>query len=730
MNSVDAAQVLVDALIANGVGDFVLSPGSRSAPLAYALAAAEAADQARLHVRLDERGAGFFALGIAKSSGQPVALVCTSGTAVANYHPAVLEADLARVPLILLTADRPAELRGTLASQTINQVGIFGDAVRATWDIPTPDDVSVGGASQQGTFRRSSSAARCVSRPRSLNDATDDYGSLHEIASWAVATAMDPDYPGPVHLNLQYREPLHPSVGRVPAVGWCIERRTELVEVTTVQRFEMPLGAEQVPRPAINPYLPGNPARTIVIAGDGAGPVARQLAEVQGWPLLAEPTSGALGGPNQVSAYRYLLPLLAELPDTSPQQAIVFGRPTLNRAVVNFLANPDVAVTVVAPGSEPWPDAWRNTARFGPALNQSWFEPTPNSPTPGSAAGSDAVRSDANQNTRSDRTAQSSKVSPENPSGSGRATTNFLARWQLASKIAGGIVHGITDDAAIANDGGLAHAPAGPLAVARNIVAALHPGDVLVVGASNPIRDLDLVVPDADEFTILANRGVAGIDGTIATALGVATTVGRGALGAFYTPPRIEATDPKPPEPPSVGRVGSQTRIETTVPYQSERYPVTRLYLGDLAFWHDASSLLLGYGETRPQLQIIVANDAGGSIFTSLEHGEWAELGGPANQMLCRVFTTEQLASIEPICQGYGVAYTPVARLSELQRALAHPKPGVEVVEVKLNGQSRRLLHRHLGQRIGDAVTRALTNESCWQVEGTRGDDGERGLFR
>jgi len=125
-------------------------------------------------VRLDERSAAFFALGLSKATGTPTAIVCTSGTAVANFHPAILEADLARVPLIVLTADRPAELRGKLASQTIDQVGIFGAAVRGCRDIlPTDDAVAT--------------------------------------ARWAADLATNPNHPGPVQLNLQYREPLVPA---------------------------------------------------------------------------------------------------------------------------------------------------------------------------------------------------------------------------------------------------------------------------------------------------------------------------------------------------------------------------------------------------------------------------------------------------------------------------------------------------------------------------------------
>ncbi len=142
------AAVLVDELVRGGVHEAVLAPGSRSAPLAYALLAAEGAGRLRLHVRVDERSAGFLALGLAKGSGRPVAVVTTSGTAVANLHPAVLEASHAGVPLVVVSADRPHELRGTGANQTTVQPGIFGGAVRFEVDVPAADSVPVEGDSR------------------------------------------------------------------------------------------------------------------------------------------------------------------------------------------------------------------------------------------------------------------------------------------------------------------------------------------------------------------------------------------------------------------------------------------------------------------------------------------------------------------------------------------------------------------------------------------------------
>jgi 2-succinyl-5-enolpyruvyl-6-hydroxy-3-cyclohexene-1-carboxylate synthase len=424
---------------------------------------------------------------------------------------------------------------------------------------------------------------------------------------------------------------------------------------------------------------------------------------------LAEPTSGAIGSPNNINAYRYLLPWFrdviapeAQKPSTdgkapfnckpaaaadelppsqnhrahfTPHQAVVFGRPTLNRSVIEFLADPQVAVTVVAPGEPPWPDAWRNTARFGSEISPEW--------------------ANAKQN-----------LAP------GGSHSEFLEQWLAASDITTQVITEHLERAEGELD---------PLAVANQVFhASNRTGGWLIVGASNPIRDLDLVawreatkggvvstgatanaaaalpptqscVAKPPKLTVISNRGVAGIDGTIATALGIATATASGMQTA----------------------AGGKTVLGSQTPLNRQTTPgINRLYLGDLTFLHDVASLLNGYFEQRPQLQIIVANDGGGSIFTGLEHGQWAEAEPnlPESNFnfrrhaLKRVFTTPQSASIEKLCAGFEVAYTKVERLSELQAALAQPKCQVEVVEVKLNVQNRGLLHRQLATQITDAL--------------------------
>ncbi|MDQ1747604.1 MAG: 2-succinyl-5-enolpyruvyl-6-hydroxy-3-cyclohexene-carboxylate synthase, partial [Frankiaceae bacterium] len=245
------ARVLVDELVRHGVRDAVLSPGSRSTPVALALAADE---RVRLHVRVDERSAAFLALGLAKGSGVVVPVLCTSGTAAAHFLAAALEADQSRVPMLLLTADRPPELRGTGANQTIDQVGLYAGAVRWAADVGVPEALPTAVA-----YWRS-------------------------VASRAALTAMGRlgGVAGPVHLNLPLREPLVPEEG-----DW--------VEPLDGRPTGAPWTARVPAGPAAAP--PDDlPARTVVVVGDTCAEraaAALALAAARGWPVVAEPSSGA-----------------------------------------------------------------------------------------------------------------------------------------------------------------------------------------------------------------------------------------------------------------------------------------------------------------------------------------------------------------------------------------------------------------------------------------------------
>ncbi|MCL1871210.1 MAG: 2-succinyl-5-enolpyruvyl-6-hydroxy-3-cyclohexene-1-carboxylic-acid synthase [Promicromonosporaceae bacterium] len=582
-HAVAAARALVAELSAQGVRDVVLAPGSRSAPLAYALADADATGLVRLHVRVDERAAGFLALGLAKgdpAGPRPVAVVTTSGTAVANLHPAVLEAHHTGVPLVLLTADRPHELRGTGASQTTDQVGVFGTAVRFAADVPAPDG-----------------------RDGEVRDLLSTTGR-----ALAAALGLRDRNPGPVHLNLAYRDPLQPEVahGETPADG--------VVSTSSTTTGHRTVVVPPVPGPGADPVILGDAARTLVVAGDGAGPQARALAEVQGWPLLAEPSSGACGGPVAIRAYRSLLGVEELARDV--ENVVVLGHPTLSRPVQRLLGRPDVAVTVVAPGGGPWPDAARNAMAVVDALHDRWF----------------AERA--------------------------HGDSSFLERWLTVSRAAERVLDRVTTA-----EGALAEASFAALAVARAVAAASAPGDVLVVGSSNPVRDLDLVLGmDAAPARVIANRGLAGIDGTVSTAAGIALAA---------APAR------------------------------------TRALLGDLTFLHDIGGLLRGPLEPAAPLQLVVVNDDGGSIFATLEHGALAAQSAERARTFERVFGTPHGADLAALCAGYGVAHREATTLAALRAALADPAPGVEVVEVRVARDERLAESRALHAEIVSAARSA-----------------------
>ncbi len=313
LGSVEAARIAVGALIDGGVEYVVVAPGSRSAPMAYALAEASAAGKVELLVRIDERSAGFTALGLALSTGSPAAVLTTSGTAVGNLMPAVMEANHAAVPLVVLSADRPEELRGTGANQTTIQLDLFGEHVRFAADV------------EAGT-----SPLRAV-----------------ETAISAATGAFSDLAPGPVQLNLAFRDPLVPAAGeRLPAAA---------------ARPKFRIGTD--PLTMNLPPASGDLAerRTVVLAGHDAGPVAEAFARAHGLPLLAEPSSNARFGPNAVGPYRLLLEHFGPESAQPIERVVLFGRPTLSRPVASLLARSDVPSALYQPVPVAWYEPGRRT---------------------------------------------------------------------------------------------------------------------------------------------------------------------------------------------------------------------------------------------------------------------------------------------------------------------------------------------------------------------------------
>ena len=535
--STTQARVVVDELIRGGVRDVVLCPGSRNAPLAFALADADRAGRLRLHVRIDERTAGFLAVGLAIGSGRPVPIAMTSGTAVANLGPAVVEANYARVPLIILSANRPYELLGTGANQTMEQLGYFGSQARAAISLGLAPDLT-------GT-----AAADLVALNAQWRSAT-----CRVLAAAAGSRSANA---GPVQFDIPLREPLVPEPdsnpedfppGRPDGQPW-----TYTPPVSFDEPVEIDLTAD-----------------TVVIAGHGAG-VHPGLAHL---PTVAEPTAPRPATP--------LHPLALTL--LRPRQVVMLGRPTLHRAVSALLADPDLPVYALTTGPR-WPDVSGNSMATGTRAQ------TMGSPDP-----------------------------------------EWLRRCAAAH----------THVAAVVHDQLSAHPLTTGLHVAAAGAAALRPGDQLVLGASNPVRDVALAGLTADSVVVRSNRGVAGIDGTVSTAIGAALA--------------------------HRGR--------------------TLALLGDLTFVHDASGLLIGPTEPTPHnLTIVVSNDNGGGIFELLEQGD-----PRFSDVSSRIFGTPHDVDVGALCRAYHVDARQI-EVDQLQPTLDEPHDGMRVLEVKADRSSLRQLH-------------------------------------
>ncbi|MER7546772.1 2-succinyl-5-enolpyruvyl-6-hydroxy-3-cyclohexene-1-carboxylic-acid synthase [Actinomadura sp.] len=318
------ATVLVDELLRSGMTDAVLAPGSRSAPLALALQAAEESGRLRLHVRIDERSASFLGLGLAKRSGRPVALVCTSGTAAANFHPAVIEAHESGVPLIVITADRPPELRDTGANQTIDQVKLYGTAVRWSTEVGVPEN-----------------------RPGMVA-----YWRSLASRAWGVAQAPSP---GPVHLNAAFREPLIPDGDET----WCEPLDGDATGAWTKVRPATPGSVLHVPPTR----------RGVLVVGDGASNVKRYVAaaSMAGWPVLAEPNGNARYGDHALSSHHFLLGVPEFVERHRPEVVVTLGKPGLSRPLLSLLRRAEEHI-VLAPDLARWPDPVRSATQVAPEV--------------------------------------------------------------------------------------------------------------------------------------------------------------------------------------------------------------------------------------------------------------------------------------------------------------------------------------------------------------------------
>ena len=524
------ARVLVDELIRGGVRDAVVSPGSRSAALALAFANAAENGRLRLHVQVDERSAAFLALGLAKATGLPVPVTCTSGTAAANFHPAVLEASHTDTPLILLTADRPNELRGTGANQTTNQVNLYGDAVRFFAEVGVPE-------SEVGQVRY--------------------WRSL-------ISRALSVGATGPIHLNLAFREPLLPDedpswieslAGRDGDLPWTMV----LNGGAGIARDLEDLG--------ITPEMKG----VVFIGHAQGGFVSEAIVEFTsklGWPVIAE---NPLSFENTVAHASLFLSAPSICTDLRADVAIVIGQLGLSRSILSYVAT--IPKLIVSDQHVSWSDPIRRAnivIDTLPDVANDFY-----SATDGVAWNSDWIR-------ESNRAAE--------------IISGNSSVWCEAS-------------------------------LAREFSEFLPLGATCFIGSSRPVRDLEAFAIPRGDIEVFANRGLAGIDGSISTAVGIALA-------------------------------------------RNER---TYALVGDLTFLHDSNGLLC---DPSIPLTIVVVDNNGGGIFNTLPQR------GVAKFEL--VFGTPHDLKLSKIVAAFGHAVFEVNNLDEFKEALKGDETGLRVIVARM----------------------------------------------
>ncbi len=545
---------LLDRLAEHGIREAVICPGSRSTPLSLA---AEHHPDIRTHVQIDERGAAYFALGLARASGRPAVVITTSGTAVANLLPACIEAHQSNTPLLLLTADRPSELRNTGANQTMHQVGLFEAYTRRSVDAPHPGE-----------------------------------GDVIAVAD-AVVAAMTSWPPGPAHLNQPLREPLAPGSEDQAALA-----------TLSAQRPRTPAPPLRVgpngPVPAIEPRMLG--PRGMIVCGPGTGDVGVSLeraAKALGAVVVADALSGVRFGTSAVCAYDATM----DHPDVvalQPDWILQLGLSPTSKALRAYLAQQDAPRWKVDASGRDWNDIPGDVTilHCDPQhLLEQWVHPSPEAPTETDPA--------------------------------------WAAAW------------GSLDDLAKKHEKKmLKEDPDTEAAWVAPVVAAT---ERLFIGNSMPVRDLDRSGRKDAPMEVFSNRGVSGIDGTIATAAGLARTA-----------------------------------------------PLTAV-IGDVAFQHDVGSLAL----MPPTMRLVVIDNGGGRIFHHLPVSQ-------TTQHFDRLFLTHPQVDILGACKAFRVTATETTP-SKLAKALAGD---AQVIVVKVAGQQSARQRQQLRIRIHHDVPAALAQHS------------------
>lgn len=667
------ARLVVSELVRAGVRDFVICPGSRSAPLTYALAALEQARVVRTHVRLDERSAAFFALGLAKSgiykdedaAYNPVALVVTSGTAVAELHAGLLEAFHCGIPLIALSADRPRSARGTGANQTTWQEGIFGTACPVALDIDASED------------------ALPLVKDR-LNAALAQTGGPGEGGRGQRC---------PLHINLCFAPPL------VTSNTWQIP--PELQALTLEQGQSAPSSQSSWKNQIVadgEGEPPRKNAKTVMVLADQCPPQVTRAAQSWGLPVLAEPTVTLKpGNAVQIAHAPQVLPAFAN----EIEQVIIAGHATLSRPISALLSREDILIyrlpslgaktnltgkyvptttaqvdsVFPAAASPAWLTRWRqaaqaverayrtgvdrravtvwqnaNYAAIDPRELPQVAKDIPVTPSEKITNLGFATAGEEKQgeNEAAHRLRMSLPESAPELEGSLRELEMGIDPYAFARIYEDVYDAWVNRDPHSARDGGTKAKKAlngadnlldnGAVGSGESIPAQLDDKQVsaagapplTMLGASNTIRAFDLAARGDRGITYCANRGLAGIDGNIATALGLASGTGR----------------------------------------------AVRLIAGDLTCLHDLTGLLTGSLETAPVLQLLVLSDGGGRIFSTLEHGEQEN-----QEVFERYFLTPQHFDLSLLAAGLGWDYRCANDIEELKRILCE-NPRREVVEI------------------------------------------------
>ncbi len=689
----DAADALLAALVDEGLTDVLLSPGSRSQALALAALNLERAGFLRVHVRIDERVAGFTALGIAREQRRPVAVICTSGTAVANLVPAALEARHAGVGLLLLTADRPPELLGVGANQTTDQPGVFTGVAKWVGAVLTP------GAAEVPAVAASDDAAGLLSKSAQTQEAaavggrsarevatSPEFGPNFEVgpapgaaaaeaaAAGRAAFAAASAYPaGPAHLNLPYREPLS---GESSAAG-LLSKSAQTQEVAAVGGRS---AREVAASPEFGPNFEVGPAPGgLAAAGQGTGAAGlgvdaesaqtQEVAAVGGrsaHEVAASPEFGPDFGVDPASADASAAPAAPAAAGLAPAARVFLPRGPRTIVIAGADAGP-AAEQFAHEAHAPLIAEVTSNARYGrnliagyrAALNDPQLggrieravvfgHPTLSREVTRALSRSDidviAVDGPGERVNLNHQTTAAAAVDIE----PGEADREWLGAW-LTHGRANAVdfsapapdsdaLHShdpLTRAQAMRTELGVVREPLTRQLVADAAWRATWPHDRLVFGASRMIRVADQVLP-GKKVVVHANRGLAGIDGTIATAIGIAlASQAEGALGT------------------------------------------TRVLLGDLALLHDVGALLLPDGEPHPRIQLIVANDRGGTIFDSLEVAE----GRPEG--FDRAFYTPHNAGFAALAEAYGWQYAQATTRAQLDTLLS-AAPGPQLIEVPL----------------------------------------------